>query len=306
LIIGSAIGLYAASAQEPGRAKPAPADGPAQPSKPADDAGAKNKRTVYVVKHGAAKTLATTLAQHFRGVAEVQVLPDSPSNCLLISCAPAVFDEVVKVVDQLDRRPQLVAVYIWIVDVTGKKSADGSPVPEDKELAESAFTGSIKDVVAKLEALQKKGKISGLKRLQLTATENQVAMALLGETKSFVTAVNTAPNGKVNRTSQFRTVGASAQLILRVTPDNVVLMDITLKDNRLQVPENGIALGVDENKVPIRATEFIDANLKTKLKVASGQAVAAQGVETTPDSSGAQTLIIVGAQVLAMEAQANK
>src|SRR5262249_38268616 len=67
--------------------------------------GPKEKRTLYVPKHGQAKELATILAKHFKGDAEIQVLPDSPSNCLLVRAAPSVLEEVVKLLEQLDRRP---------------------------------------------------------------------------------------------------------------------------------------------------------------------------------------------------------
>jgi type II secretory pathway component GspD/PulD (secretin) len=306
LILASALGLYAASGQEPASPKPGPISAPAQATKSEGTSGTKSQRTVYVVKHGAAKALATTLAQHFKGVAEVQVLADSPSNCLLISAAPAVYDEAIKLLDQLDRRPQLVSVLIWVAEFTPKKSSSGNPAAEDKELDENAFACPIKEVGAKLEALQKKGTLSALKRIQLSTVENQTTTVLLGDAKPYVTGVNTDANGKVNRILQYRNVGTNVVMTLRVAPTNTVLIDLTMQDSRSQVPENGIPLGVDENKVPIRATEFISANLKSKITVASGKAVPARGVETTPNSSGAQIMVIVGAQVLEPDAKAAK
>src|SRR5258708_28085622 len=96
-------------------AAPAPADPkePAPKSQPGkDDDGAKNKRLLYLVKHGMAKDLAAVLGEHFKGVAEFQALPESTSNALLISAAPAALDEVVKVLDQLDRQRQTVSIEI--------------------------------------------------------------------------------------------------------------------------------------------------------------------------------------------------
>src|SRR6516162_32696 len=106
---------------------------------------AKNQRIVYVVKNGEAKELAGILGKHFKGDAEVQILPDSPSNCLLISAAPNVFEEVVKVLEQLDKRPQLVSVELLIAEVTPKKGDDGKPVA--RELDDKEFIGPAKDVV---------------------------------------------------------------------------------------------------------------------------------------------------------------
>ena len=57
------------------------------------------------------------LGEHFKGVAEFQALPDSTSNALLISGSPAALDEVVKVLDQLDHRPQTVSIEILIAEI---------------------------------------------------------------------------------------------------------------------------------------------------------------------------------------------
>jgi hypothetical protein len=51
-------------------------------------------------------------------VAEVQSLPDGSANCLLINASPAVFGEVVKVLEQLDRPAHLVQVQVLIADTT--------------------------------------------------------------------------------------------------------------------------------------------------------------------------------------------
>src|SRR5262245_8112380 len=94
----------------------------------------KAKRIVYVVKYGEAKDLASVLTKHFKGDAEVQVLPESPSNCLLISAAPNVFDEVVKSLAQIDKRPNLVSIDILVLDFPAKKRDEGKSPPSEKEL----------------------------------------------------------------------------------------------------------------------------------------------------------------------------
>src|SRR5262249_55094219 len=167
-----------------------------------DSSSRNNKRTVYVVKHGSAKDLARILAKHFKGDAEVQVLPDSPSNCLLIRAAPKVFAEVVQLLEQLDRRPQLVSVELLIAEVTPRKGKDGKPVRG--ELDEKEFTGPAQAVLEKLEALRKNGVIGSLKRIQLTAVENQPASVIIGETKPVVTGVTTTGTGLVSRALTYR------------------------------------------------------------------------------------------------------
>src|SRR5256885_1091852 len=86
---------------------------------------AKTKRTVYVVKYGSAKSLATALGKFFKGDVEIQVLADGASDVLLLSAKAEAFDDVLATLAKLDRRPQAVAIDIFVIDVPTKKSADG-------------------------------------------------------------------------------------------------------------------------------------------------------------------------------------
>jgi type II secretory pathway component GspD/PulD (secretin) len=242
------------------------------------------------------KELARTLGKHFMGDAEVQVLPDSPSNCLLISAAPNVFAEVVKLLEQLDKRPRSVSVEVLIAGVASKREGDGKGPP--KELDEKEFTGSGKEVLNKLEALKKSGTLSSLMRIQLSAVENQPASVVIGESKPTVAAVTTTGTGLKSRSIVYRNVGTQAKVAVRVEAENTVAMDLDIQAARLNVPEDGIEIGKDENGVPIRASEVINAMLKTKLSLRSGQAVAVQGVKTDSKSGKEQTLIVVTANVL--------
>src|SRR5438093_3489198 len=65
-----------------------------------------SKRTVYFVKHGTAADLANALAKHFQGDIEVQLVPEASSNCLLITAAPGIFADILKLLEQLDRQPR--------------------------------------------------------------------------------------------------------------------------------------------------------------------------------------------------------
>jgi hypothetical protein len=302
LVIVSCIGLCAGRGQE--GVRPA-GDKAREPTKGGDAAGAKEKRAVYFVKHGSAKDLAGALAKHFKGEAEVQVLPDS-GNCLLIRAAPPAVAEVVKLLGRLDRRPQLVSVEVLIADVVLKGGAGGKPGPAVKPLDEREFTGPAKDVLAKVEALRTKGQIGGLRRIQLASVEGLGTSAGLSESKPYVTGVRVAPMGLVSKSIFYSNIGTSVGLTVRVASDKAVQMDLHVNDRRARVPEDGIVLGKDEDGATIRATEFITANLNTKLSVASGQAVAAQGVKTDSKSGPAQTLMIVTARVVDPDARADQ
>jgi hypothetical protein len=145
----------------------------------------KQKRGAYVVKYAAAKTLAGILAQHFKGAAEIQAGPEGTSNCLLINAPPAVFDEVMKTLEQLDRRPHSVTVEVFVVELPMKKDDDKGKRPNEKD-----FSGTIDEVARHLDTMMKKGQVAGFKRIQLRTLEGQLASLMLGESKPYVTATS--------------------------------------------------------------------------------------------------------------------
>jgi type II secretory pathway component GspD/PulD (secretin) len=298
LAILSSVGLYAVWGQDPSR----PSAG-GQPAAKGDDTP-KNKRLVILLRHGSAKDLAATLAKHFKGDAEVQAEP--ASNCLLINAAPSVADEVVKVVQQLDRPQQLVSVEVLLAEFALKKGEGGKLEVPDKDLDEKEFSGPVKDVLAKLEALQKKGQIAALKRIQMTALEEQSVSARAQENKPMVTGVAVTGTGRVSRNITYRATGTVVTVTPRVAPDKRILLDLEVQDARLHVPEDGIPIGTDENGQPVKATEVVQASVKGNLAVPSGQAVAATGVKTTSKSGQAQTLVIVTARLLEPDGQKDK
>jgi type II secretory pathway component GspD/PulD (secretin) len=265
---------------------------------------AKAKRTVYVVRHGAAKELATLLERHFKGDADVQVLPDAPSNCLLISAPPADFDEVVKLLDQLDRRPHAVAVEVLIAEAPSRK-AEGDK-SADQGLDERDFTGPVGQVLEKVEALHRKGQIQSLKRIQLTALENRPAQVLVGDNKPFVMSSTTTATGHVARMITYHQLGSEVRLTPRLTSEGQVQLDLTVQEAGAAYPDDGPQVGEDENSKPVRAPEFTTARLETKLDVPAGLAVAANAVQKGGKAGRGQTLVIVTARVEGADAEPKK
>jgi Bacterial type II/III secretion system short domain len=257
-----------------------------------DPPASKNKRIVYVVKNGAAKELAGILAKHFKGDAEIQALPESSSNCLLISAAPSVFDEIVKLLAQLDKRPSLVAIDVLVAEVVVKKGDDSKP------LDEKDFTGPAQEVLSKVEALKRKGVIGDLHRFQLTGVENKPFSAMDGGTKPVVNSMMHTATGMTTRNITFRQVGTKVDAIARVGADKVITLELDVVDARLHVPDDGIVIGKDETGAPIRATEVTNTTLKSKLNIAAGQAVAAKAVQSDTKSGATQTLVIVTARIV--------
>ena len=284
---------------------PPPQDQPAPKDQPARNEISGAKRIVYIVKYGTAKDLASVLSQHFKGVAEIEALPDSSINCLLISAAPSAFDEVVQVLEQLDRRPQTVSVEILIAQVAMKK-ADGDKTAPAEEVDEKDFTGSTSAVEAKVMGLHKKGVFTEVKRIQFTAVEGRPQLLVMGENQPYVAGATMVATGRVARNVTYRNAGISAEATAHVSPDKVVTVDLKLEDSHPYTPQDGVSIGADEKGKPILAAEFATSRLSSKLDVPSGKAQAVQGVKTESKSGTAQTIIIVGATVLEPDAKPEK
>jgi hypothetical protein len=237
------------------------------------------RRGAYVVKYAAAKNLAGLLARHFKGAAEIQAGPEGTSNCLLIKAPPAVFDEVMKTLEQLDRRPHSVAVEVFVVELPAKKAGDKDQRPNAKE-----FSGTIDDVAERLDTLTKLGQVAGFKRIQLRALEGQVGALMLGENKPFAMGANRVT---------YRNVGTQIKVTPQVMADGSVTLDLNVQDSR----------GRDSASVP-GTTEFIQTSLTGKISVAPGQAALAKGAKVISREGEGETLIVVGARVAEPEARA--
>jgi hypothetical protein len=236
----------------------------------------KQKRGAYVVKYAAVSNLAGILARHFKGAADIQAGPEGTSNCLLINAPPAVFDEVMKTLEKLDRRPHSVAVEVFVVELPLKKAGDKRPDEKD-------FSGAIDDVATRLEAMMKKRQVVGFKRIGLSTLEGQPGSLMLSELKPF-------PMGSMVRS--YRNVGTQVRVTPQVLADGSVTLDLKLSDNRGRESEAGAD-----------TTEFLLTSLAGKISVASGKAVLAKDAKVTSKEGEGETLILVGARVVKREAK---
>jgi type II secretory pathway component GspD/PulD (secretin) len=178
---------------------------------------AERKRGAYVVQYAAAKDLVGILAKHFKGAAEIQAGPEGTSNCLLINAPPAVFEEVLKTLEKLDRRPRSVAVEVFVVELAATTADDKEKRPDEKD-----FSGTLDEVAQRLDAMVKKGQVVRFKRIQLTTLEGQLGLLLQGERKPY-------PLGPGRFV--YRDVGTQVQVTPQVTADKSVTLDLKVQDS---------------------------------------------------------------------------
>jgi type II secretory pathway component GspD/PulD (secretin) len=235
--------------------------------------GTEPKRGAYVVKYAAAKDLAAILRKHFKGAAEVQAGPEDSSNCLLVNAPPAVFDEVMNLLDKLDRRPQSVVVEVIVVELPAKKAHDKGKGPDEYDLS-----GPIDEVVERLGALLRRGQVAGFKHLRLTTLEGQPASLTQDENKPFATAANSFA---------YRMVGTHVRVTPQVTADRSVTLDLSVQDSRDR----------DSAGTPGHP-EFVLTSLTGKVRVASGKAVLAKDAKVISEEGRGETLLVVGARIM--------
>lgn len=251
-----------------------------------------------MVKYVAAKDLAGILARHFKGVAEIQTGPEGTSNCVLINAAPAVFEEVMKTLDQVDRLPHSVDVEVFVIELPAKKGDNKEKRPDEKD-----FGGSINDVAQRLDLMMRKGEVAGFNRIQLTTLEGQPGSLMLGKNEPFVISASTTAAGITSRSITYRNVGTQVKVTPQVTSDRSVTLDLNVQDSRGRTSTTA-TVGTDEKGKPIPLTEFIQTSLTGKVGLASGKAALAKGAKATSKEGEGETLIVVGARVAEPEAKA--
>lgn len=258
----------------------------------------KTERMVYIVRYGDAKSLATTLSQHYKNEVDLQIVADANSNALLVTAPMNLLVELTKTVEQLDRRPRLVTVDVLVVEL---------PVEEDATLDPKDFEKPIDKIMPSIEALSKKGKVTHLRRFQMAALENQKSTLTSGDTKPVISGVVNVGGGGgfggkgggggvggMQNQIIYRQVGCVLSATPRISNDGTITIDMNFEESRIVTPENGVPLGGG-----VVAAETPTTNLKGSISVANGRTVLAQGVKTdTKGEKKTQTLVIVGAQIL--------
>ena len=265
----------------------------ARPAPAPEPAAGETKRAVYVVKSASAKDLAGALARHFKGAAEVVAGPEGTTRCLLVSAPPAVFDEVLKTIEQLDRPPRTVTVDVLLVELPARKG-DEKP----RGIDEKTFTGPIEEVAGRVEAMQKKGEALTLKRIQLTALEGQSSSMTLGENKPYTTGSTVTATGIARRSIAYRNLGTQVRVTPLIAADGSVLLDLNLEDARMSTHDGLPAVGSDEKAQPVVAPEFIQTTLSGKIGVAPGKAVVAKDVKVSTKDGRSGAIVVVGARLI--------
>lgn len=231
------------------------------------------QRTHYAVRHADPAVLAEVVGTHFKGDATLVAAPAGSGNAVLVSGSAAAVPEVVKLLEQLDRRPRGVEVEITLVEF---------PAPKDGKELNPADT-------ARVEALVKEGK--GV-RITLAATDGQQATTQLGGNRPYVSGSTVAGGGfggkgVAQKSVNYQPVGTTVKMTPRIGADNTVSLDLNVQESKVRAAE--------EEGVP---PSFDNNSLATKLNVPPGRAVFAQTVRADGKAGPAASVVVVTAKVV--------
>jgi len=242
-------------------------------------------RTSYAVHNADPVILAEVVGVHFRGEATLIAAPAGSGNAILVSGSPAIVPEVVRLLEQLDRRARSVEVEITIAEM---------PAPKDgKDLTPADL--------AAVEALVKEGKGQ---RIKLTSVEGQQVSTQIGGNKPFVSSSNVGggrggafgnPNqfgggggGPVmQRSITYHQVGTTVKMTPRIGSENAIALELNLQDSKTRAAE-------EESSAP----SFDSSTLTTKLSIPAGKSVVAQTARTERKAGPTVSVVIVSARVV--------
>jgi general secretion pathway protein D len=177
---------------------------------------------------------------------QVTVVADQDTNSLLVMTAPANFDRVKAVIEELDRPVPQVLIKVLIAEVTHDNTHDlgtefsilnlgaggatlfstgtNFGIPENG----NGLTIRLleKEVQATIRALETNGKLDVLSRPYILASDNQLASITVGQEVPFVTNSRITDDGQTINTIQYGDVGIILDVLPHINRDGLVIMDV--------------------------------------------------------------------------------
>ncbi|MDR3109916.1 MAG: hypothetical protein LBU65_09575 [Planctomycetaceae bacterium] len=138
------------------------------------------------------------------------------------------------------------------------------------------FSASSESVSVLIRALETKGKVQILSSPNITTLDNKNAQLVVGQTVRFVTGTNVNNNTISNETTP-EEVGVILDVTPRITPDNLVVMNIYTERSKLGADADGTVIGIQEG-VAIRVPPVDKTMLQTTVSVMSGQTTVLGGL----------------------------
>jgi type II secretion system protein D len=271
---------------------------------------------------------------------EVIVVPEVVTNSLIVSATPRFFDEINRIVEQLDQRPPMVVIQVLIAEVTLSDNEEfgvelglqdsmlfnrsstvtdsalgnilspgfnfnNSTVGNSSSTASTATAGSVagqglsnlgvgrtngnlgfgglvlsassESVNILLRALKQCQRLEVLSRPQITTLNNQTAYIQVGQTVPMISGVSMTNYGQTNNV-EFKDVGVILRVTPRISPDNLVVMEIDANRSDVGAESEGIPISVSSSGQVIRSPRINTTLAQTTISAVNGQTVMLGGL----------------------------
>lgn len=158
-------------------------------------------------------------------------------------------------------------------------------VSSDAGFGGLVLSASSNSISMLLRALQESQRIEVLSRPQIMALNNQPGSAFVGQLVPFITTSTPQQFGPpINNFEQVR-VGLDLQVIPRISPDGLVVMEVFAANNRLRPLSEGVPIGVSNNGDPILQPIQDAIEARTTVSAVSGQTIVLSGLITKEDNA---------------------
>ncbi|MEM8943949.1 MAG: secretin N-terminal domain-containing protein [Planctomycetota bacterium] len=147
------------------------------------------------------------------------------------------------------------------------------------------LSASSNSVSMLLRALQESRRLEVLSRPQIMALNNQEGSAFVGQLVPFIVRSDLNQLGLTTNTVEQVEVGLSLVVYPRISPDGLVVMDITATNNRLRPLNEGVPVAVSPNGDPILQPIQDAIQARTVVSAMSGQTVVLSGLITKEDNA---------------------
>jgi general secretion pathway protein D len=222
-------------------------------------------------------------------VGQTTVVPDGPSNALIIRTAPPNFPLLRETIEALDVRPPQVLFEVAVAEVTlgdadqfgvdwlhaggSTTTSFGDPISGDTlspaEFALRVVTLRNANVRAILRALSSRSRVRVLSTPQVFAVNNREARVLVGSKVPFIASTRLGNDVAIDRTVQFQDVGTALTIIPTINEDDYVSVQILQEVSTLTTQTIQAALNA-----PVISTR----EASTRAVIRDGQTVVIAGL----------------------------
>lgn len=129
-----------------------------------------------------------------------------------------------------------------------------------------------------LRALQQSQRLEVLSRPQIMALDNQTGRAFVGQVVPYITQSSLEANGARTNTVTFQDVGLELLVRPRISPDNLVVMEVFAAKSELGSIQDGVPISIAPNGSAINAPIISTISAETTISAISGQTVVLSGL----------------------------